>query len=128
MNRPSTLYAPLVGRILVGGFFLWGGIQEILNLPFVVSMLALAGLPHPLFLAAVVRILGGIALVINYKTQVCALVLIGYELASSFMLFADLTPSHLQLFLQSMAIIGGLLYMASCNPFGPANQAAQKKK
>jgi uncharacterized membrane protein YphA (DoxX/SURF4 family) len=112
-------YAPLVGRIFVGGFFLWSGIQEVLNLPFAVSMLALAGAPQPTLLAvsaAAVMIGGGIALVVDFKTRIFALLLIAYLLVSSLSLFTDLTPSHLQLFLQSLAIIGGLLYMASFNP------------
>jgi len=130
MNRPSTLYAPLVGRIFVGGFFLWGGIQEVLNLSFAVSMLALAGVPHPtLFavLAAAVRIICGIALVVDYKTPISALLLVVYVLVSSLALFGDLTASHLQLFLQNMAIIGGLLYMASFTPTLQPNQISQIK-
>jgi len=122
MNRPSTFYAPLVGRILVGGFFLWSGIQEVLNLPFAVSMLALQGLPQPALLAvlaAAIMIGGGLALVTDFKTRIFALLLVGYLLVSSLTLFGDLTPSHLQLFLHSMAIVGGLLYMAAFNPTNP---------
>lgn len=119
MNRSSALYAPLVGRILVGGFFLWSGIAEVLNLPFAISMLTLAGIPQPALLAtlaAAIMIGGGTALVIDFKTRIFALLLIAYLLVSSLSLFNDLTPSHLQLFLQTMAIVGGLLYIASFNP------------
>ncbi|MEI7719933.1 MAG: DoxX family protein [bacterium] len=119
MNRPSAFYAPLIGRILVGGYFLWTGIQEILNLPFAVSMLALAGLPQPTLLAVfagTVMTVGGIALVADYRTQPFAWALVAYLLVSSLTLFTNATPSHVQLFLQSMAIVGGLLFIASCNP------------
>ena len=119
MNRPSMFYAPLIGRILVGGFFLWSGIQEILNLPFTVSLLTLQGLPQPTLMAVVaaaIMIGGGIALVIDFKSRIFAILLVVYLLVSSLTLFNDLTPSHLQLFFQTMAIVGGLLYIASFNP------------
>ena len=116
MDRTRILYAPLIGRILVGGFFLWDGIQEVLNLPFAVSMLALAGLPEPTalaLLAAIIMVGGGIALVVDYKVRTAALMLVAYLLISSLTLVGNLTPSHLQLFVQTMAIVGGLLYIAS---------------
>ena len=116
MNQWTETFAPLIGRILLGGFFLWNGIQAILNLTTTIQIFIKVGLPNPSLWAVValaVEVLGGMALVVGYKSKLSALLLIFYTLISSALLLSTSTSAQLQLFLGNMGVIGGLLYVAA---------------
>lgn len=112
MNQWTNLYAPLLGRILLGGFFLWSGIQKTLNFPAFIDFFTRPGYPYPLFLALtviVVEILFGIALIVDIKTRLSAIVLAIYMVTISLLFSKIATTVDVQIFLQNMAIVGGLL-------------------
>lgn len=109
-------YAPLIGRILVGGFFLWNGIQQILNLDTMVDIFTQTGLPQPTYLvlgAAALEIVAAMMLVVGFKTRLSAAVLVLYTLAASVLLIYIPGPGNTQIFLGNMAIVGGLLYICA---------------
>ena len=109
-------YAPLIGRILVGGFFLWNGIQQLLDLDTTVSVFTQAGLPQPNYLAlgaTALEIVSAIALVVGFKTRLSAVVLVLYLLLMSVFLITASSPPQTQTFLENMAIVGGLLYICA---------------
>ena len=110
----SDLYAPLIGRILVGGYFLLNGITACLNLPGTVVTIASAGIPAPAFFGIIViciEVFGGIMLVAGFKTRTVALALALFSVASAFWYMNEST--QLNLFMQNMAVVGGLLYISS---------------
>lgn len=118
MNDWTRAYAPLLGRILVGGFFLWNGIQAVLNLDATIGTFIQTGLPQPTtlaLLAAVLEVLGGIALVLGFKTRLSAILLAIYLVLVSGLLMAtgSSSPAQTQTFLGHMAIVGGLLYICA---------------
>ncbi len=116
MNRLIKNYAPLFGRILLGGFFLWNGVQTLLHLPATAEMLTTAGLPSSVFLATLVgaiEVLGGIGLVVGFHTRLCAAVLAFYIALVAGFLFNANDAAGTHLFLQRMAIVGGLLYVVA---------------
>lgn len=116
MHRWTELYAPLIGRIFMGGYFLWSGIQEGLNFPSTVATLAQAGMPNPEWIGALgilLEVLCGIALIVGSKTRMAALVLAIYMMASAFLYNGLGSDTTLNLFLQNLAIVGGLLYMSA---------------
>jgi putative oxidoreductase len=116
MDNWSDIFAPLIGRILMGGFFLWNGIISALNFPNTTVMFATAGSPNPTALAIVaiaVEVICGIALVVGVQCRVASLALVVFVIGSAFLqqgIQSELTQT---LFLQNMAIVGGLLYVSA---------------
>ncbi len=117
MDRWTKLYSPLIGRIFLGGFFLWNGIEEILNFSGTQNIfLAINNLPYPTIfaiLATAIEVLGGIMLIVGLKTRISATVLILYILVTSTLFFSSSTSLTTQLFLENMAVVGGLLYVTA---------------
>jgi putative oxidoreductase len=117
-DRWNELFAPLIGRILMGGYFLCNGIEQTLNFPATTVFFTTKGLPAPLLLAVLyvtIEVFTGSMLVIGYKTRPVALLLTIFILLTLFLYISADIPSDfvLTLFLQNMAIIGGLLYLSS---------------
>ena len=115
MSQWTNIYAPLLGRILLGGFFLWSGIQKALNFPAFIDFFTRPGYPYPLYLALFVIILEvvfGIALIVDIKARLSAIVLAIYMVAISLLFSKIASTIDVQIFLQNMAIVGGLLTVA----------------
>ncbi|MDB5224789.1 MAG: quinol oxidase subunit [Candidatus Adlerbacteria bacterium] len=119
MHRWIDCYAPLFGRILMGGFFLWQGIQATLN--FANTTLVFNNvLWVPADVAAVIVIAievgGGICLIVGSRVRLVAILLAMFMLlTSTFLLDYSYGPA-LALFMSNMAIAGGLLCIASAAP------------
>jgi putative oxidoreductase len=116
MNVWIDCYAPLIGRIFVGGFFLWNGIQAALNLSAAADIFTTHGIQHGLYWAIVViaiEVLGGIALVTNLWTRPTSLLLALYLLIQSSLLTNFGNDTELNMFVLNLALVGGLLYMSS---------------
>ncbi len=117
MNDTWTAYAPLAGRMCLGGYFLWSGIQEILNLSATGQLFAQVGFSNPLYVAAaatLVETICGIALLTGYKVRMASLALILYTfLATLVIVDTASTSSGARLVLSNLAVIGGLLYAAA---------------
>lgn len=110
------VYAPLVGRIFLGGFFLWNGIQIALDISGAAGVFAGHGLEYGLawaLVACLVEVLCGIAIVAGWMARPAALILAVYLIIQSAFAtnFADGT--ELNLFIINLGLIGGLLYVAA---------------
>ncbi len=120
MNPWVNCYAPLFGRILMGGYFLLNGTYLALNFTdAVVGLGLIVGIPNPdliLFLNALIVLvlsLGGIALVVGYRTRTAALVMAVVTILLGY-LRSDFTDSQsIALLTADMAIVGGLLYISA---------------
>ncbi len=116
MDNWSDIFAPLVGRILMGGFFLWNGIEATLNFPNTVVTFASIGSPSPVALALIAiiaEVICGILLVVGLWSRVAALILVACVVGTAFLQTGAQSPLAQALFLQDMAIIGGLLYVSA---------------
>ena len=116
MQKNIDLFSTLIGRICIGGFFLSNGIQEILNLPATMQIFIQAHYAAPLALALIaasIEIVGGMAVLVGFQTKLAATILVLYILLTSVLLLHSTNPLRLQIFLQSFAIVGGLLYVAA---------------
>ncbi len=114
MDQWTSTFAPIVGRILLGGFFLWSGIQKVLNFDSLVGYFGHAGFPQPLYVAlfiVVLETLCGIAVVVDIKTKFFAILLAVYLLITSFLFFRISSVIETQLFLENMGLVGGLLIL-----------------
>ncbi len=115
MNR-LTPFSIILGRILLGLYFLVPGIMKFLqwdshvmlmekhNMPFVPVLLATA---------AIVQIIAGLGLIINRYTAVFAIVLAGLVIVINVNLHDFWNFSgELQNFIKNMAIFAGLLVLS----------------
>jgi putative oxidoreductase len=119
MNRIFDSYALVVGRILVGAFFLLNGILYSLNLSETSKQFAgshMGGL-DPItmaILAIALQVLGGIAIIADFKTRYAAMMLAIYFIAATALFYPAIQdPSVANFYLKNMALIGALLYIAA---------------
>ena len=120
----------LVGRILLASIFVISGLAKIADWTGNSAYMAAQGMQLvPFFLAAaiLVEIIGGLAIILNYKTRAIALLLFLYLIAVT-LIFHDFwsvtgTERQTQMvhFLKNLSIMGGLLILAGqSSPRSPA--------
>ena len=101
-------YVPVVGRVLMGGYFLWSGVLKLASFNTAVALATRAELPQTQIAAAIViaiEMLLGVALVLGWRTRAVALTLVVWTAVATFIFKTPL--------LEVLAIMGGLLYMSS---------------
>ncbi|HEX8994041.1 MAG TPA: DoxX family protein [Candidatus Paceibacterota bacterium] len=107
----------LMGRVLLGGFFLWTGILNAINFPETAAVFGALQLPHPVWiaiLAIAVEVCAGAALVAGTYVRASALWLALYLLIMTPIVHRAFgNPQEINLFLQNMALVGALLYIAA---------------
>jgi putative oxidoreductase len=122
----------LAGRILMGAIFLNAGIRKVLGFAGTVGYFTKLGFAAPeLFavLAIVIEVGGSILLIIGWKTRWVAwllalFVLIAALAAHRFWEFdAAQYANQMNHFMKNLAIIGGLLFVAT---FGPGSASVDK--
>ena len=122
MNDKLQNGLTLAARVLMAALFLPAGLEKLTGFPGTVQYIASVGLPLPQAAAAialVVEIVGGIALIVGYRTRVAAAVLAVFTLAAS-VLFHNFwaAPADQQmvmqlLFTKNIAVVGGLLALVA---------------
>jgi len=134
MNATTQPWTLLIGRILVGSLFLVVGIRHFMFYAGTVGYFTKLGFPAPeamVWLSIIIHIVGGILLIVGWKTQwaswvLLALVVIATAMAHRFWQFDDTQyGNQLFHFLKSLAIIGGLLYLVS---FGAGAMSVDARK
>jgi putative oxidoreductase len=120
-NRFTTLFA----RILLGIVFLASGAMKIAGFSMVVGFAAAKGLPFPavsIALAAAIEIAGAAMLFLGYRARLASFVLFLYLIPTT-LIFHNFWAAHgleaqtqLVNFLKNVAIMGGLLMVASAGP------------
>lgn len=114
-------FGPLIGRILIALLFVPAGIGKISGFSGTVGYIGSVGLPMPSVLAAgtiVVEVLGGLALLVGFKTRWAALILALFSLMAAVLFHGYWAAAADQQMMQSinfyknLAIAGGLLFVA----------------
>jgi putative oxidoreductase len=112
----------LVARVLLAAMFVLAGTSKIGGFSGTVSFIASVGLPMPSLLAVltvVLEIVGGIALIVGYRTRLFAFLLAGFTLLAAFIfhafwsLPADQAYVQNLLFMKNLSIAGGLLLLTA---------------
>ena len=120
----SSLQNPiaLIGRLLLAYLFIPAGISKLTGFAGTVGYIQSVGLPFPELaaaVAAIVEILGALALIVGYRTRIAALVLGVFTLAASFFFHAywaapaDAQMMQQLLFNKNIAVTGGLFVLAA---------------
>jgi putative oxidoreductase len=116
-NIPSvvTTVFPAVGRLMISTLFLLAGLSKIAAPAMTIGYIQSVGLPLPSVafgLAAFTEIVGGITLLLGYRTRIVAGVLFLFTLATAAFFhnhFGD--QNQFIHFFKNVAIAGGLLHV-----------------
>ena len=112
----------LFGRILIVALFLPAGLSKLIGFEGTLGYFSSLGIPAPtLALAAtiVIEIVGGIALLVGFKTRLVAIIMALFTLAAAvtghafWAAPADAAFIAQLLFFKNIAVMGGLLVLAS---------------
>lgn len=117
-------WGPLVLRLIIGGLFLWHGIDKFrAGIDMVESMFNMWGVPAPALAApavAIIEIVGGIALIIGAGTRAAAMMLSVIMLGALIFVKVDvgLIPMDAAGAEVDLAYLAGLLALVAIGP-GP---------
>ncbi len=101
----------LAGRILLGHIFLLAGMNKISAYDGTAGYMEAMGVPGMLLpLVILLEIVGGLALIIGFKTRWAAIALAGFTVLAAILFHADFSDQiQMILFMKNWAITGGLL-------------------
>ncbi len=112
-----TAVGPLVGRLFISAIFLLSGFSKITNPAGMIGYIAAAGLPFApvgLGLAIAIEILGGLALVLGYRTRLTAALIAVFTLATALLFHNNLADQNQFIhFFKNIAITGGLMQIVA---------------
>jgi putative oxidoreductase len=120
--KPIENTANLIGRILIASLFLPAGVSKLMSFDGTVAYFTSLGMAIPSLMTIgviAIEILGGLALILGYKTRIAAVVLALFTIGASIIGHAYWAASADQafvaklLFYKNMAIVGGLLILAA---------------
>lgn len=113
--------APLVGRLILAGFFILSGLYKLQNWQETGLIMAQHGIEaiQPLLaLAILVEVGAGAGIILGFRTRLMALVLFVFTIVVSFAMHdfwtmsdPELRSVEAQLFAKNVAIAGGLLLL-----------------
>ncbi len=112
--------AILVGRILLAAMFVLAGFGKLTDIAGTAGWFGSIGLPAPTAVAVLVGLLelvGGLAIIVGYKTLIAALALAVFAIGATLIAhtnFADMT--QFLIFQKNFAVVGGLLVLAFTGP------------
>lgn len=106
-------FIPLIARSFLATIFLHSGITKIFEFQETQDMMAGRGLPFPALLLLgniIFQIVGGLSLVVGYKTKIGAWILILFLIPTT-LVFHNFweVPEEKIAFLKNVGLIGGLL-------------------
>ena len=116
LNNPALSdAAKLVGRILLALMFVLGGWSKISGYAGTQAYMASAGVPGILLpLVIIVELIGGLMIVIGFKTRLVALALFGFTIAASVLFHMNWdAPMQQLLFMKNLGIAGGFLLLVA---------------
>ena len=118
-TRAYETWAPFVARVLFAGAFLMGAAFKIPGTEgfgMEAAMTAAAGFPFAtvaVFLAFLLEVVGGIALLIGWKTRLFAFILALFVALLAVVFYRDFSdPMTMGMFVSHLTFIAGLLYVS----------------
>ena len=109
--------AILVGRVLLSILFILSGFAKLTAISGTAGWFASIGLPFPTLTTVVVglvELLGGIAVLVGFKTRIAAILLAVFTLAATVIAHLDFADQMQLLMLQkNLGLVGGFLLLAA---------------
>jgi putative oxidoreductase len=108
-------YSHLAGRILLALIFVIAGIGKINDPAGTTGYMEAMGIPGILLWPTIaLEVLGGIAIIVGFKTRLVAYLLAGFTIATAVIFHSNFGDQmQMILFLKNLAIAGGFLLLAS---------------
>ncbi|HTM81109.1 DoxX family protein [Asticcacaulis sp.] len=110
-------YLPVFGRVLLAVLFVMSGISKLTDPAGTIGYIHSAGLPLPNIaygIALTVELLGGILLIVGYRTRLVALILAVFTVAAAIGFHAHFADQNQMIhFMKNIAIAGGLLQIVA---------------
>lgn len=112
----------VLGRFLLGGLFVYGGVHHLFAIPALTEAIAARGVPAPrlvLLVGSAFQFVAGLLLILGLFVAPAALALVLFTLTASVMLvnFWDMEgparDAAVNVWLSNLAIVGGLLITAA---------------
>ncbi|MBB1631534.1 DoxX family protein [Cupriavidus sp. UME77] len=112
-GTPAAAGVAVLGRVLISAIFLLSGASKLAAPAAMIGYIQSVGLPLPqvaLAIAIVVEVVGGIALVLGYRTRLVAAILAVFSVATALAFHANLADQNQFIhFFKNIAMAGGLL-------------------
>ncbi len=120
----------LLGRIMIALIFILAGVGKIMDPAGTAGYMESMGVPSILLWPTVLlEILGGIAIIIGYKTGWAAFALAAFSVAAAVLFHADFGDKmQMILFMKNIALAGGLLLLTAGGPTGFSLDKRSQKK
>jgi putative oxidoreductase len=114
MYKLQTFAAP-IGRILISLMFVTSGFNKIAGYSGTQGYMEAMGVPGALLpLVIAVEILGGLAVILGWKTRIAAFLLAGFSLLSALLFHANFSDQmQMIMFMKNLAIAGGFLMIVA---------------
>ena len=116
-SKSSNDIVALTGRILLAAIFILSGASKLADPAGTIGYIASAGLPLPQLAfagAAAVELLGGLALVLGYRTRIVALALAIFSILAALSFHSALADQNQFIhFFKNIAMAGGLLQIVA---------------
>jgi len=114
-SRPTVV--PLVGRTMISTIFVLSGLSKIAAPAMTIGYIQSVGLPLPSIafaLSAFVEIVGGLALLLGFRTRIVAAVLALFSIATALVFHSALGDQNQFIhFFKNVAMAGGLLQIVA---------------
>ncbi|MFA6122580.1 MAG: DoxX family protein [Sphingomonas sp.] len=109
----SVAALPLIGRTAIAAIFVLSGLSKLAAPAATIGYIQSVGLPVPQMgfaIALIVELLGGVALILGYRTRLVASVLAVFSIATALTFHSALGDQNQFIhFFKNIAIAGGLL-------------------
>lgn len=137
MSNTSESIVPLAGRLLISTIFIFSGLSKLGAHAAMAGFATAKGLPAAdlaIWVAAAVEILGGLSILLGFQTRIGAWVLFFYLIPVSvtfhnFWALQGMEKMDNQVhFFKNIAIMGGLLFVATFGAGAYSIDAARLKK
>jgi putative oxidoreductase len=113
----NSSVAILVGRVLLSILFILSGFAKLTAISGTAGWFGSIGLPLPTVTAVVVglvELLGGLAILVGFKTRIAAILLAVFTLAATAIAHLDFADQMQALMLQkNLGLVGGFLLLAA---------------
>lgn len=117
MSDTTNSYGKLLGRILLASLFIPAGFSKLTGLAGTAGYFGSIGLPAPMVVAVLVGLLelvGGLAVLVGFKTRIAAIALGLFTIASAFVAHFNFAEAMQVIqFQKNLAIAGGFFVLAA---------------
>ena len=112
-----TTIVPAVGRVLISTIFILSGLSKLAAPAMTIGYIQSVGLPLPALaygISAFIEIVGGVTLLLGYRTRLAAAVLFVFTLATAVFFHNHLSDQNQFIhFFKNIAMAGGLLHVVA---------------